>query len=87
MAPVDVEVAALLQQELERNGVAVRVADAVAAFEPPTDGAQGSDLLLKSGGYAPPPATPATPPRPPSLTPPSLIACTPPLPGACTPTW
>jgi NADPH-dependent 2,4-dienoyl-CoA reductase/sulfur reductase-like enzyme len=65
MAPVDVEVAALLQQELERNGVAVRVADAVAAFEPPTDGAQGSDLLLKSGGYAPHPQH--LPPPPPPL--------------------
>ena len=49
MAPVDEEMAAVLQTELESKGIRVIVGDLATSFEEPTQGAKGSDVCLKSG--------------------------------------
>eukprot|EP00285_Hemiselmis_virescens_P015200 CAMPEP_0173383216 /NCGR_PEP_ID=MMETSP1356-20130122/5757_1 /TAXON_ID=77927 ORGANISM="Hemiselmis virescens, Strain PCC157" /NCGR_SAMPLE_ID=MMETSP1356 /ASSEMBLY_ACC=CAM_ASM_000847 /LENGTH=578 /DNA_ID=CAMNT_0014337965 /DNA_START=206 /DNA_END=1942 /DNA_ORIENTATION=- len=49
MAPLDEEMAKLLHAELEAKGVHVFVDDGINSFVPPTDGAKGSDVNLKSG--------------------------------------
>ena len=42
-----------LQNELVRKGVNVILNDGISAFEEPTDGAHGSDVILKSGARLP----------------------------------
>lgn len=49
MAPLDAEMAAQLQAELETNGVKVVTNGAIAGFEASTTGAQGSDVVLQGG--------------------------------------
>jgi NADPH-dependent 2,4-dienoyl-CoA reductase/sulfur reductase-like enzyme/rhodanese-related sulfurtransferase len=49
LGPVDQEMAIILQKELERRGVSVYVGDAISEFRPASNGAEGSDVVLKSG--------------------------------------
>lgn len=53
MAPFDPEIASMLTQELERNGVSVRLGAAIKGFEESQSGAKGSDVLLGAGDGAP----------------------------------
>lgn len=49
MAPLDPELAEYLHIELRQKGIDLHLADGVASFEDPTEGAASSDVLLKSG--------------------------------------
>lgn len=55
MAPLDAEMAELLHQEMESNGVDIHLGDPVAGFEEPTAGeeAKASTVVLKSGRRLP----------------------------------
>lgn len=55
MTPLDPEMAGWLHTELKANGVALRLGDAVAAFEPPAAGehAAASMVVLNSGARLP----------------------------------
>lgn len=53
MAPVDEEMAAMLETEIVKHGVRVITNDGIASFVEPTDGATGSDVLLASGTRLP----------------------------------
>ena len=53
MAPLDPEMAAQLQVELERNGVEVLTSAGIAGFEASAAGARGSDVVLQDGRRLP----------------------------------
>ena len=53
MAPLDPEMAAQLQVELEKNGVDVLTNAGISGFEESSTGALGSDVVLKDGRRLP----------------------------------
>jgi NADPH-dependent 2,4-dienoyl-CoA reductase/sulfur reductase-like enzyme len=53
MAPLDAEMAAQLQVELEKNGVEVLTNAGIAGFEASSTGALGSDVVLQDGRRLP----------------------------------
>ncbi len=50
MAPFDPEMAAPLEAELTRHGIKVLTSSAISAFEAPSAGAAGSDVVLTVTG-------------------------------------
>jgi NADPH-dependent 2,4-dienoyl-CoA reductase/sulfur reductase-like enzyme len=53
MAPLDVEMAAQLQTELEKNGIVVVTNAGITGFEASTVSPAGSDVILKDGRRLP----------------------------------